>query len=40
MLFRSGASVGSSLAAASLSAMNIGANISGSSQDVHSYQEK
>lgn len=37
---KSGASVGSSLAAASLSAMNIGANISGSSQDVHSYQEK
>lgn len=37
---KSGASVGSSLAAASLSAMNIGASISGQSQDVHSYQEK
>ena len=37
---KSGASVGSSLSAASLSAMNIGASISGSSQDVHSYQEK
>lgn len=37
---KSGASVGSSLSAASLSAMNIGAQISGSSQDIHSYQEK
>lgn len=37
---KSGASVGSSLSAASLSAMNIGANVSGSSQDIHSYQEK
>lgn len=37
---KQGANVGSSLAAASLSAMNIGAQISGSSQDIHSYQEK
>lgn len=37
---QSGAQVGSSLSAASLSAMNIGASISGSSQDIHTYDEK
>jgi hypothetical protein len=37
---KSGAQVGSSLAASSLSAMSIGANISGSSQSIHTYQEK
>lgn len=37
---KSGAQVGSSLASSSLSAMSIGASISGSSSDVHSYQEK
>jgi hypothetical protein len=36
---KSGAQVGSSLAAASLSAMDIGANVSGSSQDIHNYEE-
>lgn len=37
---KSGAQVGSSLSAASLSSMNIGATISGSSQDQHIYNEK
>ena len=37
---KSGAQVGSSLSAASLSAMNIGASIQGSSQDIHNYDEK
>lgn len=37
---KAGATVSSQLAASSLSALNIGASISGSESDVHSYQEK
>ena len=37
---KAGATVSSQLAASSLSAMNIGASISGSSVDQHTYQEK
>ncbi len=37
---KTGGQVSSSLAAAAMSVLDVGANISGSSQDVHSYQEK